>query len=154
MMLNSVETPYSIYGKTRIYRIWLGMRTRCNNPKRKDYKYYGARGIKVCNRWRKFQNFYDDMGELPTPLHTIERINVNGDYKPANCKWATVKEQRQNMRPKSAHLPSNTGEMYISYIRKDNHYKLTIKGKYIGVYKTLNQAIDTKSNYYDPEGEQ
>lgn len=81
------------------YRIRSLMISRCDNPKRPEYIYYGGRGIKVCDRWREsFENFLADMGRRPTTKHSIERINVNGNYEPSNCKWATMKEQQRNRR--------------------------------------------------------
>lgn len=82
---------------TPIHKIWIDMRQRCENPNRHNYKHYGGRGIKVCERWQVFENFLADMGNRPPGL-TLERINTNGDYEPGNCKWATIIEQRNNMR--------------------------------------------------------
>lgn len=91
---------YKTHGKTRtpIHDAWRGMRSRCSNPNIKSYKDYGARGIKVCKRWDKFENFYKDMGDKPTPQHTLDRINNEKDYKPSNCRWATRAEQNLNTR--------------------------------------------------------
>ena len=83
---------------TRIYRIWGGMRTRCINPNSPDYKNYGGRGIKVCDRWRDFKNFYEDMKDGYKDNLTIDRINNNGNYELLNCKWRTVKQQSRNTR--------------------------------------------------------
>lgn len=71
---------------------------RCTNLKNAQYKWYGARGIKVCERWLKFDNFYKDMGNRPSPELEIDRINNDGNYEPGNVKWSTRKEQMNNMR--------------------------------------------------------
>ena len=85
---------------TRTYRIWCCMHTRCTNPKATRYKYYGGRGISICKRWNKFENFLEDMGECPNDNLSIDRRNNNGNYEPNNCHWATRSEQRHNSRPR------------------------------------------------------
>jgi len=79
------------------YRTWDNMLQRCRNSKYPKYYDYGGRGIKVCERWLKFENFLADMGERPEGK-SLDRIDVNGDYEPGNCKWATRKEQGSNRR--------------------------------------------------------
>ena len=73
------------------------MLQRCTNSNRDNYKHYGGRGITVCDRWLKFENFYADMGDRPEGT-SIDRIDVNGNYEPRNCKWSTHKEQCINRR--------------------------------------------------------
>lgn len=81
------------------YNSWKGMSQRCYNPKNPDYPNYGARGIKVCDRWKKFANFYADMGPSPGPGYSIDRYpNRDGDYEPSNCRWANYDEQLNNTR--------------------------------------------------------
>lgn len=81
------------------YRVWHGMKRRCYETRRRDYKYYGGRGIAVCERWRtSFVNFFADMGPKPFPEAQIERVDNDGNYEKSNCKWATQEEQKQNTR--------------------------------------------------------
>lgn len=83
---------------SRAYKSWADMIARCFNPKRAGYDNYGARGIKVCQRWRdSFAAFYSDMGERPDG-RSLDRINNEGDYEPGNCRWATREEQNRNQR--------------------------------------------------------
>ncbi len=80
---------------TRTYSIWKGMRKRCNNKNESSYPRYGGRGIHVCERWSSFETFLADMGECPAG-YSIERIDVNGNYEPSNCKWIPKNEQSLN----------------------------------------------------------
>ena len=82
--------------RTKVYTAWISMKERCNNPNQAHYHRYGGRGITVCRRWDKFENFLADMGEPPTPKHTLDRINNEKGYSPSNCNWVTRKEQSNN----------------------------------------------------------
>jgi hypothetical protein len=81
------------------YNSWRNMKARCHNPSHNRYHDYGGRGITVCDKWSdSFAVFLEDMGEKPTPTHSIDRIDNEGSYKPDNCRWATPTEQNRNHR--------------------------------------------------------
>lgn len=101
-MAKGKDNPAYSHGHTTggfspTYHSWVGMIQRCTNPKRGSYKHYGGRGITVCKRWQKFENFLADMGIRPLE-RTLDRKNTNGNYTPSNCRWATPEEQARNSR--------------------------------------------------------
>lgn len=88
-------------GRTPEFIAWQNMVARCSNPQHPSFRYYGGRGINVCERWRSsYENFLADMGRRPSPDLTLDRINNNGNYEPDNCRWATHSDQMRNRRPK------------------------------------------------------
>lgn len=82
---------------SREYSIWSSMITRCTNPNADKYRFYGGLGISVCERWRDFRNFYEDMGKAPEGF-SIDRIDSSGNYEPSNCRWADQRTQAVNRK--------------------------------------------------------
>lgn len=93
---------------TTEHRSWCAMRARCTNPKDQAYHLYGGRGIFICERWKNFEAFYEDMGPKPSPLHSLDRIDANKGYSPENCRWADKKTQVRNRR--KSNIYSHNGE--------------------------------------------
>lgn len=82
---------------THVYHVWKAMRQRCENPKAQRYADYGGRGIRVCDEWKSFERFFSDMGNRPKG-YSLDRIDNDGGYNKANCRWATTKQQNNNNR--------------------------------------------------------
>jgi hypothetical protein len=89
------------------YRSWSGMLTRCRNPRSNDWMLYGGRGITVCEAWLAFEGFYADMGPKPSPRHSLDRIDGDGNYEPGNCRWATPKQQARNWKRRNVRYELN-----------------------------------------------
>lgn len=93
------------------YRVWIKMRDRCNNVNSDWYHRYGGRGIKVCDRWGRFENFLKDIGKKPNKKYTLDRIDNNGNYEPSNCRWSTHTDNMKNTnRSKYWHIGGSTFE--------------------------------------------
>ena len=171
--------------RTRMNYIWNSMIQRCHNPKIKRDKWnaYGGRGIKVCDRWREFINFYEDMKDTYKDDLTLDRINTNGNYEPNNCRWVSMLEQANNTRtnnlitykgktlsisqwavktgigwttidrrkklgldPKDIFKAIKPPQCY-SYDKHCNKYRVHVKGKDLGRFKTKKEAIHARDNY-------
>lgn len=98
LLLYAKERHVKTHGltKSKAYSIWAGIKKRCLNPRTEKFHHYGGKGVKVCEKWMRFEGFLEDMGHPPTTKHTIERVAASGNYEPNNCKWATWKEQANN----------------------------------------------------------
>jgi hypothetical protein len=145
----------------RLYHIWLGMKARCYNENKTSYNHYGGRGIKVCERWHVFENFHMDMsesyqnhvlkyGESGT---TIDRTDVNGDYEPKNCIWASMSLQAFNKRKGINSTSGVTGVSWSNLCSKWRAY-ITVDGKtrYLGYHEDFESAAkvrrDAEIKYY------
>lgn len=106
------QLTHGLSKKIPEYYVWMGMKQRCSNPNHNAFHNYGAKNIKVCDRWlHSFPNFYNDMGPRPSKFYTIERTDNNSDYSPRNCIWATRREQARNTAQN--HKISFNGETMI-----------------------------------------
>jgi hypothetical protein len=111
---------------TKEYRVWWGMLQRCYNEKNTRYYCYGGRGIKVCEEWRDFNVFYQDMGDIPAKGLTIDRIDNDGDYYKKNCRWATRSQQQRNKQsyPKNNRLPK--GDSHWTKHNREKAYRIAV----------------------------
>lgn len=151
--------------KTRLYSIWASMKERCLNTKDYRYKHYGARGIKVCDEWKNdFKTFYEWAilngydEAAPKGEYTLDRIDVNGNYEPSNCRWITLKEQQLNTtksrlityKGKTQTIKEWSCELGIKYstlLTRIDNLKWSIE-------RAFNEkAVVGKNQYYDSEAE-
>lgn len=126
--------------KTPTYNSWSDMLQRCNNPKNIAYKNYGARGITVCDRWLKFENFFKDMGVRPEVL-TIERVDNNLGYFKENCCYDTRTNQSRNQR---LNKRNKTGVAGVTWHKGLKKWRVNIERKHIGVFLNLDDAIKAR----------
>lgn len=128
--------------RTPVHRSWLSMLTRCNNPNSISYPRYGGRGIKVCNRWRKFEHFYADMGDRPAGT-SLDRINNTGDYEPGNCKWSTPSEQQNNTRANNLLTHNGVTRSLAQWARHTGMQEATIRNRINQCNWSVAEALDT-----------
>ncbi|RYF61353.1 MAG: AP2 domain-containing protein [Comamonadaceae bacterium] len=136
-----------------LYKTFLNMKARCYNPNSTPYADYGLRGIKVCERWlvkEGFWNFVEDMGDKPTPEHSLDRINNDGNYEPSNCQWSTKREQVLNQRMNKNNKSGVTGVRWV-----ERHQRWVAKGHrdgkdiQLGHYIKKEDAIKARMRYDD-----
>lgn len=136
---------------TSIYHRWEVMIARCYNPRFAQYKDYGGRGIQVCDRWRDFVNFYEDMGDPPEG-HQLDRIDNDGDYGPENCRWVTP---RQNMRNRNR--VSKTGYVGVEQGSRNSfrariHFANGVPPVNVGSFPTAQEAHEARERKLEELG--
>jgi len=119
------------------YSSWTAMWDRCRNTKSKAYKNYGGRGITVCKRWLRFDQFIADVGKKPTLAHTLERKNNEGMYRPSNCRWATKQEQQNNTRTNRLLTFNNETKTVAQWSRETGVNVNTLYGRLHRGWSTL-----------------
>ena len=126
-----------------VYDAWIAMKARCFNKQNPNFHYYGGRGITVCEDWKSsFETFLRDMGQKPFDKATLDRIDVNGDYKPENCRWISIQMQQRNRRDNND-FPG----IYFEPSRKRWRADITYFGKriFLGRFKDLEGAKSART---------
>ncbi len=128
--------------KTKTYRSWASMIQRCTNPKNKRYRDYGGRGITVCKRWMKFENFLADMGEVPEG-YQIDRINNNKGYCRSNCRWVTAKTNNRNKRNNLYFTYKNKTQLLIEWVKETKIPYSTLWNRIFRLSWPIEKALTT-----------
>lgn len=142
---NNAKT-HGMHG-TPLYKKWKGMKARTKSNDQVHKERYKDRGIVVCKRWEKFENFYNDMNESYVEGSELDRIDNDGNYEPSNCRWVTHKENSNNR----SKYKNKTGYTGIHYRENKNQYEANVcinrKPKHIGVYKNLKDAVIARKEF-------
>lgn len=129
---------------TREYNTWHNMKQRCLNKNHKNFKDYGYRGITICDKWLRFNGFYEDMGDRPEGM-TLERIDNNKGYYKGNCKWVSYKDQCRNRR-----MPINNTSKHVGVAYRESYGKyyanIGFEGKriHLGYFKNFEEAVKAR----------
>lgn len=136
---NSIK-KHGMFG-TRIYNTWAHMKQRCYNPKNASYNHYGKKGIKVCEEWQTFEPFYNwSMANGYSDNLSIDRIDVNGNYEPSNCRWATIDQQNNNKSNTKFYTINNKTQSVSQWAKEYNISKTIVYGR-LRRGATIEQAL-------------
>lgn len=133
---------------TRPHRIWVGMKTRCDNERAREYSDYGGRGISYCHKWKTFEGFWEDMKEGYSDDLTIDRVDTNGNYEKSNCQWSTYSEQAHHRRKRKGSSCVYVG-VALSGIRFEANFCKDGIVKYLGVFDTEYEAAQAYDDAYE-----
>lgn len=125
------------------WNIWYHMIRRCANPTSRYFKHYRGRGITVCDRWMTYENFYEDMGPRPTPKHSLDRIDNDGNYELSNCRWASPHQQAVN-KSNSAKHPGIREFKYKTRSRWRVSLTVNRKAVFDGMFDSLEEALEAR----------
>lgn len=126
--------------RTRAYGVWCTMKGKCDNPNHYSFNNYGGRGITYCDKWKNFSGFFEDMGERPSKLHSIDRIDNDKEYSKENCRWSLASTQMKNRRPFS-----NQGLKYFNKRRGSVQDRYTV---YVPPFKQISSVCLEKALAY------
>lgn len=127
-----------------IYQVWNNMKQRCDNPNNTAYQNYGGRGIRVCDDWYDFDNFYKDMGDIPVGM-SLDRIDVNGNYCKSNCRWTTASEQAYNRRLQSNNTSGRSGVSWNVRLEKwQASISVNNLAIHLGFYSDIESAMKAR----------
>lgn len=139
--------PYADKTKQKLHRTWQNMVWRCYRKEHTSYKYYGGRGIKVCEEWQKFEPFYHwAISNGYADNLTIDRINVNGDYEPSNCRWATMKAQANNRRSSHFVTYNGTTKTVAEWAEEVGISQQAMLERLSSSHWSIEEAVTTKRN--------
>ena len=145
---NKFKNPHGLRSH-RLYKTWLGMKHRCYNEKNKDYRNYGGRGIQICERWLDINNFIEDMYPDYKEGLTLDRIDVNGNYEPDNCRWTTKETQQRNTRDICKN--NTSGYRGVSWKKRRNNWVVQImvenKKIHLGYHQTALEGAKAYETY-------
>ncbi len=147
--IKKAKTTHGYANKIPEYRIWKSMTGRCNNKNNESFNNYGGRGIRVCRRWLKFENFLLDMGKRPSKNHSIDRLNNDDGYSKNNCRWATSNQQNRNKRSNINILFNGKTQCLKDWAKELNMAYLTLYDRIHKLNWSVDKALSTKSSRTD-----